>query len=65
MDYGALTKAKITAFQELGGSALGVRRWADGGDLRLHTEVTDVKKVGILLQSCFCMLQSFQKPRSL
>eukprot|EP00435_Cladocopium_sp_Y103_P026009 s2854_g6.t1 len=32
VDYGALTKAKITAFQEL------------GGDLRLHTEVTDLKK---------------------
>jgi len=32
VDYGALTKAKITAFQDL------------GGDLRLHTEVTDLKK---------------------
>eukprot|EP00440_Ansanella_granifera_P037345 gb/GFBE01040518.1/.p1 GENE.gb/GFBE01040518.1/~~gb/GFBE01040518.1/.p1 ORF type:complete len:563 (+),score=195.61 gb/GFBE01040518.1/:1-1689(+) len=32
VDYGALTKAKIGAFQKL------------GGDLRLNTEVTDVKK---------------------
>ncbi|CAJ1415332.1 unnamed protein product [Effrenium voratum] len=32
VDYGALTKSKITAFQHL------------GGDLRLHTEVTDLKK---------------------